>query len=100
MRILCVALLLALSVNTNAFQVRAVCQLQSGLQAVCQVCNTLNTAVYCDMRLRGLTALGFTLQEWGQGQIFPGQCMTGYVYAHNPYNDPLTYAEGYATCSF
>lgn len=100
MRVLIAAFLFALSLNISAFQVQAVCQVQAGQQAVCQVCNGANAVVFCDMRMRGYTALGYNLQEWAQGNIFPGQCMTGYVYAFNPYNDPLTYAEGYANCSF
>lgn len=89
-----------LSLNSQAFQVQARCQLQAGQSAICQVCNNSYQAVYCNMSLQGRTSRGFWLNEFGNGYLAPGQCMTGYLYAHDPYTDPLINANGQANCSF
>lgn len=67
-------------------------------QASCQVCNYTYRTLACTATAQAVSYRGFTYRNFGQGYVFPGQCMWVNVYARNPYWDLLRYANVFASC--
>lgn len=104
MKLLIVALAF-LSTFTYAVEKRvnlnANCYVNGGANAVCEVCNfAYSRPVQCAMQIRGLTSRRFWFNGHQNGIVYPGQCMNGYVYANNPYVDPLIDAQARVNCRF
>lgn len=105
MRTLLLAFLFTLPLSTSAnqqkFNLNATCFLQSGAQAVCEVCNyQFSRPVACEMQARGLTSRRFWFTGFNRAILYPGQCMNAVVYANNPYVDPLIDARAAVNCRF
>ncbi len=69
-------------------------------QASCQICNTTFRPLVCSANATAVSWRGYTYQNWGQGIVYPGQCMWVNVWARNPYWDTLRYANAFASCRF
>jgi len=96
----------ALSVSANnkvmnKLYMNANCFVNGGVNAVCEACNySYNRPVRCAMQIRGMSSRGFWFNGNQFGVLYPGQCMNGYVYANNPYVDPLVDANASVNCQF
>ena len=92
--------LFSLNLSAQEFMTkRAYCELNAGSNARCEVCNFESYhPIHCQMSVRGQTLHGFWFQGAQQGMVAPGQCMYGYVYARNPFQDPLIFADAQAHC--
>ncbi|MCP4911898.1 MAG: hypothetical protein GY909_02175 [Oligoflexia bacterium] len=95
-------LLVCLLSSINVFSynnVQARCFLQSGVQAICEVCNFVAyRPIRCDVVTKGQTSRGFYYTSRNLVQINPGACMNTYVYAQNPALDPLVFANAQTYC--
>lgn len=100
MRALLLVLLSIISINSNAyFTSRANCFLVSGSKAQCEVCNFASyKPIQCSLNILGRTSYGHSFTGVQNGVILPGQCMRGFVFANNPFIDPLVSAFGNVTC--
>ena len=90
------------SANSNyKINMRANCFINGGANAVCEVCNyQFSRPILCQMTMRGLTSRRFFMNGQQTGVVLPGQCMQGFVYANNPYVDPLIDAQANVSCRF
>ena len=92
---------LFLSVSTYAVNLRANCWVNGGVNAVCEACNfSYHRPIFCSMQVRGVSSRGFWFNGMQSGVVYPGQCINGYVYANNPYIDPLVHATANTQCQF
>lgn len=92
-------LITLLPLMTNAFSLQAYCQVNRA-QATCFVNNHLYQPVFCQAQATGITSYGYAANAWANGWIYPGQSVSLYVYAQNPYNDPLMNAQVFTNCRF
>ncbi|MEE3079841.1 MAG: hypothetical protein VX341_10930 [Bdellovibrionota bacterium] len=85
----------------NWFPVQSYCQLNQGQGASCQVCNWQGyRPIFCRMNVVGRSSYGAFFNGFQQGWVYPGQCISGFVRANNPYYDPLVFANANAQCRF
>lgn len=100
MRALLLIALSVISIQTSAYyQAAANCFLISGAKAQCEACNFAGyRPVTCTLNIQGRTYSGFTFNGTQSQVLLPGQCMRGFVYANNPYRDPLAGAFGNVVC--
>lgn len=92
---------MTLSLNTMAwFNFQANCLLNGGVNAVCKACNSTYQTMYCEMRVQGVTRSSFWYNGFQSGHVSSGQCIQGFVYANNPYLDPLINASATVQCRF
>jgi len=89
------------NVEKRGFSLNANCYLNGGSNAVCEACNfQYNRVIRCSMQIRGMSSRGFWFNGYQNAIVYPGQCMNGYVYANNPYVDPLVDSQARVNCSF
>ncbi|ATH08646.1 hypothetical protein BIY24_12020 [Halobacteriovorax marinus] len=100
MRAFLIAVLALVSVSSNAYYTAAAnCFLVSGAQAQCEACNFAGyRPLTCTLNVQGRTSYGYSFNGVQTKVLLPGQCMRGFVYANNPYMDPLVGAFGNVTC--
>ena len=100
MKALLLVVLSIFSINSNAyFTSRANCFLVNGSKAQCEACNFASyRPIQCTLNIQGRTSYGYTFTGVQNGLIMPGQCMRGFVFANNPYMDPLVGAFANVTC--
>lgn len=80
------------------FNMTASCQFNAG-QGQCIVSNTTGYILQCSLRAQGQLASGQFLNAWQNTIVYPGNYAYVYVYAQNPYYNPLVAVRGFATCS-
>ena len=97
--ILAFVILMGVQISAQAFGLSVQCSFNQA-QGSCFVFNTLNRPVQCRIQARGQTVMGFWAKVYENVIIYPGQYGYAYVYAKNPYNDPLVYVDGSANCGF
>lgn len=100
MKAILLVVLSVISINSNAyFTSRANCFLINGAKAQCEACNFASyRPLRCSLNIQGQTSRGFFFTGVQHGVIMPGQCMRGFVFANNPYMDPLVGANANVTC--
>ncbi|WP_372656214.1 hypothetical protein [Halobacteriovorax sp.] len=100
MKAILLVVLSIISINSNAyFTSRANCFLISGSKAQCEACNYASyRPIQCTLNIQGRTSYGNSFNGVQSGVILPGQCMRGFVFANNPFRDPLVSAFGNVTC--
>lgn len=81
------------------FNMTANCQFNSG-RGQCLVTNTTGYILKCALRAQGQLASGHFLEAWQNAIIYPGRYAYVYVYAENPYYNPLVGVQGFANCSY
>lgn len=88
-------------INTLAwaqFSMTANCHFNAG-RGQCLVANTTGYILQCTLRAHGQLASGQFLEAWQNAIIYPGNFAYVYIYADNPYYNPLIAIRGLATCS-
>lgn len=95
-----VFLVMALSFQVaSAFSVQGSCHVD-GASASCEIYNQWAYPAYCIANAKGRTSYGFWANGVVQGWVYPGQSLNVYVYATNPWQDPLINATVSANCNF
>ncbi|WP_417335482.1 hypothetical protein [Halobacteriovorax marinus] len=98
-----IAFIMSLSTvaSTQKLNFAANCWINGGANAVCETCNfAYSRPIFCQMSIQGVTSRGFWFNGQQQGVVYPGQCISGYVYANNSYMDPLVNANANTNCRF
>lgn len=90
---------LATSFSASAFFVQGQAQFNQA-QGSWFVCNNFGRPIYCDGNVYGQTRFGATMYGTINGPVYPGSCINGYVYANNPYADPLVIVNGQVDCQW
>ncbi len=98
--VLLLSTLFALEASANWFRLPASCFVNSGVSASCQACNYNYRPIFCSFTTNGVTYRGSYFQGFNNTWIYPGNCANGYVYAQNPYIDPLASANATVNCRY
>ena len=102
-KVIIVILGLVLGSAANAqqwFSVNANCSVNAG-NIQCTACNySYNRAISCRLDARAVSAYGYWMNQYNTGTLYPGNCMNVYIYANNPYNDPIVNGSASAQCRF
>lgn len=92
--------LFLLPLNGVAAEMRldATCNFNAA-QGTCAAQNTFPFPARCHIYAEGQTSQGFWFKSNNPIVLAPGAWGNAYVYAKNPYVDPLVYVSGFARCS-
>ncbi len=83
------------------FNVQANCYINNYSSASCQACNWNSyRPMFCHMNVSAQSSRGAFFNAFQNGYVYPGQCITGFVRANNPYFDPLVFAQANVRCRF